>query len=525
MRMSGNILVVDDDTNVLEILDRSLSKNGYKVQLAKTGEEALNLYRECEPDMLVIDVVLPDMDGREVLRILRSIPGKKPVPALFVSGTSDPDVMDSTFATGAEDFLVKPFSLRELNAKVKKVLGSYRNAAALERSNLALADEVSEGRENYSQINKQLQRQLLSMKTLFAVSQDLNRRLDSDELINGFALTLVGELQISSIAIFLLRKESDPTFTLNGIKGFDRDRIADLEIPADCELVRRLRDNPETQKIARTPDDSWVRRLPDVRLAIFEYITPIIFKQKVKGIVFSGPKLTGGEFNRFDLDMLRSISNSAAIGLENARLFRELQHTYLSTVKALVSIIEAKDAYTKGHTERVADYCLALGAKMKLSKDELRDVAFGAVLHDIGKLLVYERVLNKPGSLNSEEWEMLKQHPVIGASIIENMDFLSGTVALVKHHHEHYDGGGYPDGLVGDDIPVGARIIAVADTFDAMTTDRSYRKALSGRKALKTLQSKAGTQFDPNVVETFVKLIKDDGFKPRKQKPLGVKTP
>ena len=448
MRMGGDILVVDDDINVLEILERSLSKNGYKVRVAKNGEEALNSYRESEPDMLVIDVVLPDMDGRDVLRILRSIPGKTHVPALFVSGTSDPDVMDSTFATGAEDFLVKPFSLRELNAKVKKVLGSYRNAAALERSNLALADEVTEGRQNYSEVNKQLQRQLLSMKTLFAVSQDLNRRLDSDELINGFALTLVGELQISSIAIFLLKKESDSSLALNGVKGFDRERIGDLEIPVDCDFVRRLRDNPETQRIARSNDDSWVRRLPDVRLAIFEYVTPIMFKQGVKGIVFSGPKISGDEFNRYDFDMLRSICNSAAIGLENARLFRELQHTYLSTVKALVSIIEAKDAYTKGHTERVADYCLALGKKLNLSKEGLRDVAFGAVLHDIGKLLVYEKVLNKPGSLNKEEWAMLKQHPVIGAGIIENMDFLSGTVALVRHHHEHFDGAGYPDGLV-----------------------------------------------------------------------------
>ena len=358
------------------------------------------------------------------------------------------------------------------------------------------------------------------MKTLFAVSQDLNRRLDSDELINGFALTLVGELQISSIAIFLLKKESDSSLALNGVKGFDRERIGDLEIPVDCDFVRRLRDNPETQRIARSNDDSWVRRLPDVRLAIFEYVTPIMFKQGVKGIVFSGPKISGDEFNRYDFDMLRSICNSAAIGLENARLFRELQHTYLSTVKALVSIIEAKDAYTKGHTERVADYCLALGKKLNLSKEELRDVAFGAVLHDIGKLLVYEKVLNKPGSLNKEEWAMLKQHPVIGAGIIENMDFLSGTVALVRHHHEHFDGAGYPDGLVGDEIPVGARIIAVADTFDAMTTDRSYRKALGSRKALQTLETKAGTQFDPVMVEAFVDLIKNDGFKPRQARPL-----
>jgi len=156
-----------------------------------------------------------------------------------------------------------------------------------------------------------------------------------------------------------------------------------------------------------------------------------------------------------------------------------------------------------------------LGAKMKLGRDELRDLTFAAVLHDIGKLVIYEHVLTKPGDLDDEEWEILKSHPAIGASIIEKMEFLSGAVPLIRHHHERYDGGGYPEGLKGDEIPLGARIIAVADSFDAMTTDRPYREALSRDVALNTMITKAGTQFDALAVECFVDLIERDGFQPR----------
>jgi response regulator RpfG family c-di-GMP phosphodiesterase len=516
--MAGNILVVDDDTKVLEILQKSLANKGHEVSVARDAEEALDHYKQSTPDMVVLDIMLPDMDGRDLLKIMRSVPGLRDIPALFLSANSDPEVMVSTLQSGADDFLVKPFSLQEFNAKVTKVLGSYQNARALEERAEELETEVTKEQASNVQINRELKRQLLSMRTLFNVSQDLNRRLDWEEMINGFLLTLVGELQISSVALLTIRRERDKHFHLQGVKGFEKERLSELTLDTDSEFAHWLETNPRPQKLVRSGNKEWVQKLPDVRLAIFEYVTPIIVKQKLKGMVFTGPRITEKEYSSNDLDMLRSMCNSAGIGLDNARLFRELQNTYLSTVKALVSIVEAKDPYTKGHTERVADYSVALGKKMRLSRDEIRDIAFGAVLHDIGKLVIYERILNKPGSLNEDEWEILKEHPIIGARIIENMDFLSGTVALVRHHHERYDGAGYPDGLKGEKIPIGARIIAVADSYDAMTTDRPYRTALTREVALETLQSKAGSQFDPQVVENFIELVEVDSFVPRSRK-------
>ncbi|UCH83512.1 MAG: response regulator [Candidatus Latescibacterota bacterium] len=513
--MMGNVLVVDDDEKVLEILEQSLGRRGYSVRVARDGESALNRYDEATPDVVVLDLMLPDMSGRDVFKAIRKRPHGEQTPVLFVSADSDPETRVSSLDDGAEDFLAKPFSLRELNTKVERALDRHYRTRSLEVRQTKLVSRIGEQEENYALVNRELKKQILSMKTLFAVSQDLNRRVDLDELINGLALSVIGELQVSSMAFYYRKQENEDLFSLQGLKGFDKDRISDLRLGTNSEFIEWVKETGKPRKIARNGESGWASRLPDIRLAVFEYVTPVIVKQKLIGLVFTGPKITGKEYLPFELDILSSLCNSAGTGVEHLRLLEALQATYISTVKALMSIVEAKDAYTKGHTQRVADYALALARKMRLGKKELRDLAFAAVLHDIGKLVIYEKVLNKPGSLSDEEWELLKSHPEIGASIIENMEFLAAAVPLVRHHHERFDGTGYPGGLKGDDIPLGARIIAVADSFDAMTTDRAYRHALPKEIALGTMKSKAGTQFDPQVVEAFIELIEVDGYRAR----------
>jgi len=519
----GKILVVDDDMKIQDILRHTLADEGHLVHVASDGQQALEYYERYMPDLVILDIALPDMDGRHVWQKIRSIDNGMNVPVLFLSASSDIDTRISTLDGGAEDFIVKPFSLREVIAKVRRVLLVRNRTRVLEEKQEELESEVTEGKQNVAQVNRELKRQLLSMKTLFTVTQDLNRRLDLDELINRFALTLVGELQLSSMAVFVVERKEDK-FTLHGLKGFDKKRISDLTISSTSRFAKWLGKQPRPQKLVRRRGKQLINRLPDVRLAIFEYVTPIIVKQQLAGVVFTGPKISGREYTAFERDMLQSICNSAGIGIDNSRLFHELQNTYLSTVKALVSLIEAKDPYTKGHTERVADYSVALGKRLDLSKDDIRDIAFGAVLHDIGKLIIYERILNKPGTLDKEEWEVLKKHPEVGAAIIENMEFLSGAIAHVKHHHEKWDGTGYPAGLEGTNIPLGARIIAVSDSFDAMTTDRSYRKALTWEQAKTELLTNAGTQFDPDVVNAFIALIEKDGFRTRIREKEPAKT-
>jgi putative nucleotidyltransferase with HDIG domain len=510
--MQNEILLVDDDLKVLEILEESLSRQGYKVNTAANGRQALQSYETHSPQLVVLDMMLPDMTGLEVMEQMRESSRNGDVPVVILSANGDVDVRLAGLEGGAEDFMVKPVALKEFCTKIGKVLERSGKAKELHARQSALETQLSRGREDYSQVTKDLKRQLFSMKTLFSVSQDLNRVLETDELVSVVSLTLIGELQISSMALFSLDRENDRAFNLLGVKGFSDEKFAGLTIDRECEFTKMLEEEQYPRKIARNPDRSWAQILPDLRLAVFEYVAPIRVKEKIKGIVFTGPKLNGQDYSGYEKDMLTFIANSAGIGMENARLLKQLQVTYVSTLKTLISVIEAKDTYTKGHTERVAAYAVAIANKMRLPEHMRRRITFGALLHDIGKLGVMETILHKEGKLDADEWELLKSHPEIGARIVDKMEFLSGTSEIVKSHHESWDGKGYPDGLTGEDIPLGARIISVADSFDAMTTNRSYRRALSIDEAIERLEGGAGSQFDPNIVRMFVRHIRRKGY-------------
>ncbi len=180
---------------------------------------------------------------------------------------------------------------------------------------------------------------------------------------------------------------------------------------------------------------------------------------------------------------------------------------YESTIRALVAAIDAKDPYTRGHSQRVMEYVLLGASTCSFTQEELQAVEFGALLHDIGKIGIDDGILRKSDCLTSEEWLVIRRHPQIGANIIGEVSFLDKAREVILHHHERYDGAGYPGGLKGEQIPMGARLVAVADTFDTMTSDRPYRPALNAVDALMTLAELAGTQFCPRAVAALVSVL------------------
>ena len=184
-----------------------------------------------------------------------------------------------------------------------------------------------------------------------------------------------------------------------------------------------------------------------------------------------------------------------------------LERAYLETVRALACTIEARDPYTGGHVDRVASYATALGRQLNWSADELRSLEMGALLHDIGKIAVPDAILRKAGPLNEAEWAQMQQHPTLGANLVRGWAALQPALPAVLYHHERYDGGGYPTGLAGEDIPAVARIVSVADAFDAMLTDRPYRKGLAVNVAAEELNRCAGTQFDPEYTAAFLAAL------------------
>lgn len=215
----------------------------------------------------------------------------------------------------------------------------------------------------------------------------------------------------------------------------------------------------------------------------------------------------GKAFSSRDLMLASILAEEMGIVLRNAKLYWDLRKNYRDVVRALSMTVEAKDPYTHGHSERVTRYALAIGESMGLSPAQLRVLENAGYLHDIGKIGIRWNILNKPGRLSPEEYEMVKQHPDLGYEIVSTIENFQEEAGIIRHHHERYDGKGYPLGLTGEDIPLGSRIMAVADAFDAMISRRPYRQPLSWEAAVKEIKDCQGFQFDPRVVAVFLEVV------------------
>lgn len=240
---------------------------------------------------------------------------------------------------------------------------------------------------------------------------------------------------------------------------------------------------------------------------------PIKSRDMVWGVIYIDTHIRVGKFSEQDLQFLSIIANQAGIAIQNAKLYEDLDDLFTGSLKTLVATIEAKDPVTSGHSLRVTIFSLAIGKELGLSKDEMRILKISGLLHDIGKVGIPEAILGKPAPLSEDEFIRMREHSERGAEIIKNIKNVEEVVLGVRHHHERYDGYGMPDGLKAEHIPIISRIIAVADTFDAMAYDRPYRKGISIDKVVSEIERCSGTQFDPKIVDAFLKAYNKGNMK------------
>jgi HD-GYP domain-containing protein (c-di-GMP phosphodiesterase class II) len=231
---------------------------------------------------------------------------------------------------------------------------------------------------------------------------------------------------------------------------------------------------------------------------------PVKVKEKIIGVLEAINKKGRSRFGKEDLSLLTSLADQVAIALDNSRLYQELEEMFFQTAESLADAIEKRDPYTGGHTQRVTLYSQVIARYLQLKPLERKWLKIASVLHDIGKIGVEDDILKKPERLSPEEFNMIKRHSDMGAEILEHIRQLREIVPGVRYHHEQVNGKGYPDGLRGEQIPLLAKIVAVADTYDAMTTDRPYRKAMEKETAIEELKRCSGTQLDQMVVEAFI---------------------
>ena len=513
-----SILVIDDDRRVLELLQISLTQNGFKVAVAATGEEGLDQMRKDPPDLVILDLRLPRKTGFEVCAAIKSSKDTQHIPIIMVSASAEVDSRLQGLMHGADDYLTKPFSPKELLIKVRRIFERLDRAEHLTTKNKELESEVARNREDLVARNKELRFQVYSLETLMGLTHQLNSSLDLDDLLNTLILSVVGQLRVNSACLFLTDDRDEPKiFEVSTFKGLKGDQIREIRFPYSSPFIGALLppdgDEGRPVRLSDLEDDpalaAGVGPLFAAGLAV---VSPVVMKQRLTAVLAVGEKVSGQEFGTVDLEMLRALSESAGIAIENARLFKDLQESYVSTVRLLVARIEEKDPYTHGHTERVAQYSVALARELGFPVEEVQRIQFGAYLHDIGKVHTQDEVLHKPGALTDEEWRMVKMHPVRGAEMIKGVKFLERVVDMVRHHHERVDGRGYPDGLKGDEISTAAKIVNVADAFDAMTTDRPYRAGMTFEQAIAQMQEKAGTQFAAEIVEVLVKAVRAGRF-------------
>jgi putative nucleotidyltransferase with HDIG domain len=380
----------------------------------------------------------------------------------------------------------------------------------IEEANYKIADLAGELEDK----NYNLEKVVARLSTLYKVGLAINSNMDNENIFRLIVDTTIETLH-ADIGYIIIHDKQKDLLRVDTLVGHDDYVIGeDVYIPIkDTSVSGWVINNAKPLLISdinETPQFDRFSALGYERKTLI--CAPLIVRDEVIGTITVVNKNDGSTYTNEELGLLTTIAAQASIAIKNAMLYDEQQKTYLNTIHALVSAIEASDSYTRGHSERVTRYSLSIAKKLGLPQERLKIMERAAILHDIGKIGINLALLHKIGKLTPEDVSDLQQHPEIGIKILEPIEFLHDVRLCIVQHHERFDGKGYPNRVSGDDLLLESRILAIADSFDAMTSDRPYRKALSLDVAVKELTDHAGAQFDPAIVPVFVELLEKGAF-------------
>ncbi len=413
-----------------------------------------------------------------------------------------------------QEKLAHHHEIHRMNKKLEEQLREIENLnitleehiEEIEEANYKIADLAGSLEDK----NANLEKAVTRLSTLNKVGLAINSTMDMDKLFNLIVRTTMDTLR-AQIGYIILTDEENTILTVTTLLGHDVALSPEgTELPMKPSSVSTwVINNRRPLLIAdinETPEFDRFSALGYERNTLI--CAPLMTKNEIIGTITVVNKLDDSVYTGEELELLNTIAAQASIAIKNAKLYDEQQKIYMNTIHALVSATEASDSYTRGHSERVTRYSMELARKLELPYDRLKIIERAAILHDIGKIGIDLTLLHKEGSLTPEDIYDLQQHPVIGMNILEPIEFLHDVRICIGQHHERYDGRGYPYNVQGDKLLLESRILAIADAFDAMTSDRPYRKALPVEMALQELVNEAGSQFDPELVPHFVALVK-----------------
>jgi putative nucleotidyltransferase with HDIG domain len=385
----------------------------------------------------------------------------------------------------------------------------------IEEANYKIADLAGELEDK----NTNLEKAVAKLSTLYRLGLAINSTIEVESLFHLVVKTTMETLQ-AQIGYIILYDQGQESLRIANLIGHPGPGAAGRSIPLnDTGVSTWVVRNCKPLLIAdinHSPEFDRFSALGYERKTLI--CAPLMVKDEIIGTITVVNKLNHTTYNHEELELLSTIAAQASIAIKNAKLYDEQQKTYLNTIQALVSAIEASDSYTRGHSERVTRLSLGLARKLDLPQDRLKVIERAAILHDIGKIGIDLSLLHKEALLTEEDVAELQQHPTIGMKILEPIEFLHDVRLCIGQHHERYDGLGYPNQLAAEDLLLESRILAIADSFDAMTSDRPYRKALAVDVAIGELSANAGTQFDPTLVPIFIELLKTPNLLPQRER-------
>jgi len=355
-------------------------------------------------------------------------------------------------------------------------------------------------------LQSKLKRKIVEFRSLFEITQALNLAQDLDEVLNLFSLSVMGQFGLERLALFLSDPDRDGHLVPRHVRGFAQNHFQGFTVPwtafrkfAPDRSFVNLQDMEGRQ--------SGSEEIEALRESGFEWAILLWVRRDLEGVLFLGGRGSRKKFEEDERDLLTILSHQGAVAISNARVQRAQEERNLGLVRGMMALIESRDGYAKGSTERVVRYVSAVARLIDYPKEYLKSLVYGAVLRDIGMITVSGLILKNPAHLSEEEWALIKQHPLRGAQILEEMNFPKEVIAIVLNHHERWGGEGYPNGIRGQEIPLGARIVSLVDAYVAMTSERPYRRALPYEKARQVIAENWGSPFDPSVIEVFLTVL------------------
>ena len=489
MKERLKVLVVDDEEVILDIFKEYLEFTGnYSVLTAADGLEALEIIKAEQIDCCFTDLSMPRLDGLELARRIHLYDNT--IPVVVMTGYPTIDSTIKTLKNGVVDFLTKPIKVSQIPLTIERVM----RERSLFVDNILLKEEAKRNKR-LLKVNQELQQKIREVETVNLILQQLDQAITSEDLFTTL-VRLCGQVTNCDEAHFCIfvHGVKDPAI----ITSFVRDEGRPIADPEWIEPTIRKIGQDGIPHLIRENDENGSNSI----MAI-----PLKIRSRVFGALISLIRDGKDRFTERDLFFLNLLTEKASFSIENLALYENIYENLFSTLFACVETIEVRDPYTKQHSTRVTTYAHSIAKAVGCSQDEMEMLHVSGNLHDIGKIGIPDNILLKPGRLTDREYKVIKKHPVIGSNIIGHFGVWADEQKIIKHHHERWDGNGYPDKLGGKEIPFPSRILAVADVYDALTSDRSYRKKMQEAVAVKIIQENLGTQFDPNVAQAFLRLF------------------